>query len=89
VKNFNLTQKQASVIAHLLEFALIHPDERAKFDAVAVRQLERRGLIETGEDGISELSQLYYNHLRSLERVIVDFGRGSFPIKQWLDEQAW
>jgi len=83
------TKKQFAIVAHLMEFGLIHPDELDKFSAAAIGQLKRRGVIEDNAgDGIIDFTQSFFSFLLSRYGQSIDFAGGSFPTNQFFEEHS-
>jgi len=78
------TLHQARVIAHILEYGLLHSDELHKMNPRAIAQLKRRGLIDDlFSDKTYDFSDNFYRYLRVECRESVKIPGGSLPTKQW------
>lgn len=83
------TVHQVRIVRHLMEFSLLHEDERDRFDAAAIDQLLERGVIEDNAgDGILDFTQPFYMFLLSFRGGSVDFRGGSFPTSQFFEEHS-
>jgi len=87
---FLQTGSQVEIVLHLMEFSLLHWDERERFDEDAIDQLVERGVIEDNAgDGILDFTQSFYAFLLSHQGKRVDWKRGSFPTSQFFEEQTY